>query len=203
MAASCLEILTWADQSPVAWNYIAPGRPMHLPNSPSTATRAGIWRCAMPRAPRQLPSRPPPNRANSTVRANLGARSVQKLRAFLSDGAAASAGSPLRAVCAGRDCWGNDLDAPDTIARPPPGEPGGKAKPDKRILNRRAALAPLQSAELRERLLGELAATASKEARKRSKTHRLFVGGHLCLVCRKIPPDAHHPKFAQPRAPGR
>ena len=60
----------------------------------------------------------------------------------------------------------DDLDAPDTMPAPPPGEPqsvpGGKAKPDKRILNRRAALAPLQSAELRERLLGELAATGDE-----------------------------------------
>src|SRR5437868_1340043 len=34
-----------------------------LPSSPSPAIRAGIWPCAMPRAPRQLPSLPPPNRA--------------------------------------------------------------------------------------------------------------------------------------------
>ena len=36
--------------------------------------------------------------------------------------------------------------------------PRGTAKPDKPILNRRAALTPLQSAELRERLLGDLGA---------------------------------------------
>ena len=36
------------------------------------ATRAGIWRCAMPKAPRQLPSLSPPNRANPTARANPG-----------------------------------------------------------------------------------------------------------------------------------
>ena len=34
------------------------------------AIRDGIWRCAMPKAPRQLPSLPPPNRANPTARAN-------------------------------------------------------------------------------------------------------------------------------------
>jgi putative transposase len=42
------------------------------PSSRSPAIRAGIWRCAMPKAPRQLPSRPPPNRANPTARANSG-----------------------------------------------------------------------------------------------------------------------------------
>lgn len=42
------------------------------PSSPSPVTRAGIWRCAVPRAPRQLPSLPPPNRANPTARANSG-----------------------------------------------------------------------------------------------------------------------------------
>jgi hypothetical protein len=41
-----------------------------LPSSPSPSTRAGIWRCAMPRAPRQLPSLQPPNRAFQPPRAN-------------------------------------------------------------------------------------------------------------------------------------
>src|SRR5262249_41821954 len=36
----------------------------------SLATRDGIWRCAMPMAPHQLPSLPPPNRANPPGRAN-------------------------------------------------------------------------------------------------------------------------------------
>ena len=111
-------ILTWAEQSRVAWHYIAPGKPMQnafiesfnsrlrdellnetlftslaqarialgfwradynaarphsqlgFPSSPSPSSRDGIWRCAMPRAPRQLPSLPPPNRANPTAGAN-------------------------------------------------------------------------------------------------------------------------------------
>lgn len=32
--------------------------------------RTGIWRCAMPRAPRQLPSLLPPNKDNPTAGAN-------------------------------------------------------------------------------------------------------------------------------------
>lgn len=40
-------------------------------------------------------------------------------------------------------------------------------------------------------------------ARKRSKAHLLFVREHPCLVCRQSPCDAHHLKFAQPKALGR
>lgn len=39
--------------------------------------------------------------------------------------------------------------------------------------------------------------------RKRSKAHLLFVREQPCLVCRQTPCDAHHLKFAQPRALGR
>ena len=36
--------------------------------------------------------------------------------------------------------------------------------------------------------------------RKRSKAHLLFVREQLCLVCQQSPCDAHHLKFAQPKA---
>jgi hypothetical protein len=39
--------------------------------------------------------------------------------------------------------------------------------------------------------------------RKRSKAHLAFVRGQPCMICKKIPSDAHHLKFAQPRALGR
>ncbi|MGR4925924.1 ERF family protein [Bradyrhizobium sp. 187] len=39
--------------------------------------------------------------------------------------------------------------------------------------------------------------------RKRSKAHLLFVRKQPCLVCQRAPCDAHHLKFAQPRALGR
>ncbi|MGY2937390.1 hypothetical protein ACVWZ6_006992 [Bradyrhizobium sp. GM6.1] len=57
----------------------------------------------------------------------------------------------------------DDLDAPDAVAGPPAAAepqmaPGPKAKPAKAVLNRPAVLTPQQSAELRERLLAELAA---------------------------------------------
>ena len=39
--------------------------------------------------------------------------------------------------------------------------------------------------------------------RKRNKAHLLFVRGQPCLICKQTPSDAHHLKFAQPRALGR
>ncbi|MET4371939.1 hypothetical protein ABIA99_004644 [Bradyrhizobium sp. LB12.1] len=56
----------------------------------------------------------------------------------------------------------DDLDAPDAIAGPsaaePQAAPGPKGKPTKAVLNRPAVLKPQQSAELRKRLLAQLAA---------------------------------------------
>jgi hypothetical protein len=42
-----------------------------------------------------------------------------------------------------------------------------------------------------------------KLIRKRDKAHLAFVAAQPCLVCRRSPCDAHHPKFAQPRSLGR
>jgi ERF superfamily len=42
-----------------------------------------------------------------------------------------------------------------------------------------------------------------KIVRRRNKAHLAFVGSQPCLVCRTSPCDAHHLKFAQPRALGR
>src|SRR5438874_3071593 len=42
-----------------------------------------------------------------------------------------------------------------------------------------------------------------KAIRKRDKAHLAFVSAQPCLVCRRSPCDAHHLKFAQPRALGR
>jgi hypothetical protein len=39
--------------------------------------------------------------------------------------------------------------------------------------------------------------------RKRNKAHLLFVGTQPCLICQQMPSDAHHIKFAQPKALGR
>ena len=44
---------------------------------------------------------------------------------------------------------------------------------------------------------------AVKSIRLRDKDHRRFVSTHPCVVCGRTPADAHHLRFAQPRALGR
>ena len=46
-------------------------------------------------------------------------------------------------------------------------------------------------------------AIPKEPARKRSKAHLSFVQGQPCLICKRTPCDAHHLKFAQPKALGR
>jgi ERF superfamily len=66
--------------------------------------------------------------------------------------------------------------------------------PDARVeLNQHAF--DIQSASGR---LGVLA----KELRRRDKEHRKFVSSQPCVVCGRSPADAHHLRFAQPRALG-
>jgi hypothetical protein len=45
--------------------------------------------------------------------------------------------------------------------------------------------------------------TISEPRRHRDKAHLKFVASHPCLVCGRSPADAHHLRFAQPRAMGR
>ncbi|MGY4626684.1 ERF family protein [Bradyrhizobium sp. USDA 4486] len=189
----------------------------------------------------------------------------------------------------------DDLDAPDVITGPPAAAepktvPEPQGKHSKEVLNRAPVLPPERSAELLQRLLGELtrqegtdelliwakaslplkntllqadariletayqerlegivlsdfdaaqqprgpladesvvpeaSGTASngveaaaagsppehaglafpkEPPRRRSKNHLAFVRSQGCLVCQKAPADAHHLKFAQPRALGR
>lgn len=44
--------------------------------------------------------------------------------------------------------------------------------------------------------------TISEPKRHRNKAHLRFVGSHPCLICGRQPSDAHHLRFAQPRALG-
>jgi hypothetical protein len=44
---------------------------------------------------------------------------------------------------------------------------------------------------------------AAKTIRLRDKEHRKFVSSQPCVVCGRSPADAHHLRFAQPRAMGR
>jgi hypothetical protein len=43
----------------------------------------------------------------------------------------------------------------------------------------------------------------TKPSRKRNKAHLAFVASQPCLICGRTPCDAHHLKFAQPKALGR
>jgi ERF superfamily len=49
---------------------------------------------------------------------------------------------------------------------------------------------------------GDIVFPLHKTVRRRSKAHLAFVASQPCLVCRRSPCDAHHVKFAQPRALG-
>ena len=60
--------------------------------------------------------------------------------------------------------------------------------------------APKSGKGLLKRPGGRLAA---KTIRLRDKDHRKFVSSQPCLVCGRSPADAHHLRFAQPRALGR
>jgi hypothetical protein len=52
-------------------------------------------------------------------------------------------------------------------------------------------------------IFSERRAVAAKTIRLRDKEHRKFVATQPCLVCGRSPADAHHLRFAQPRALGR
>jgi len=51
--------------------------------------------------------------------------------------------------------------------------------------------------------MGDRAAPPRKSVRRRSNAHLGFVAARPCLICRRLPCDAHHLKFAQPRSLGR
>ncbi|MBR0826160.1 DUF968 domain-containing protein [Bradyrhizobium manausense] len=80
------------------------------------------------------------------------------------------------------------------------------------VLDREPSLpaAPLAAADAEAMLQPALPAAPEtgfahpkEPPRKRSKAHLLFVREQPCLVCQQTPCDAHHLKFAQPRALGR
>ncbi|RXH25792.1 single-stranded DNA-binding protein [Bradyrhizobium nanningense] len=69
---------------------------------------------------------------------------------------------------------------------------------------RSAAPLPVDAEAALQPALPEAGLAYPKEpSRKRSKAHLSFVKEQPCLVCQQTPCDAHHLKFAQPRALGR
>lgn len=49
---------------------------------------------------------------------------------------------------------------------------------------------------------GDQVTPICKRVRKRNKAHLIFIAAQPCLVCQRSPCDAHHLKFAEPRALG-
>ncbi len=54
--------------------------------------------------------------------------------------------------------------------------------------------------ETRARAIDKSVLTLSEPRRKRDKAHLRFVASQPCLICGRAPSDAHHLRFAQPRA---
>jgi hypothetical protein len=78
----------------------------------------------------------------------------------------------------------------------PPAEPAEAAQsPNPAITNTQESL-PIGPGNGRGRI-------AAKTIRLRDKDHRKFVSSQPCLVCGRLPAEAHHLRFAQPRALGR
>lgn len=78
---------------------------------------------------------------------------------------------------------------PNPIAPSPP----GKSNDTPRLLD--AASTPASGRQTVHPL--------TKPLRRRSKAHLAFVAAQPCLICQRTPCDAHHLKFAQPKALGR
>ncbi|WP_346658826.1 ERF family protein [Bradyrhizobium sp. 143] len=89
----------------------------------------------------------------------------------------------------------DDLDAPDTVAGPPPAEPrpsnGWKGKPDKSVLRRPPVLSREESAKLRDQMLTEIVSLKTDEdflawatdgPKTRKDWHSVAIGALLALV---------------------
>ena len=84
--------------------------------------------------------------------------------------------------------------APEQSAAPP--------VPSKPLINdNRPASVSLQ-AHASPRNIDKSVLAISEPRRYRDKAHLKFVASHPCLICERSPADAHHLRFAQPRAMG-
>jgi hypothetical protein len=86
-------------------------------------------------------------------------------------------------VCRGPEV---DIIAPVTMPKTPATEPASEAPASYQNAFQSRAVAPL-----------------TKPTRRRNKAHLVFVASQPCLICKRVPVDAHHLKFAQPKALGR
>ncbi|MDO8876796.1 MAG: Rad52/Rad22 family DNA repair protein [Pseudolabrys sp.] len=107
-----------------------------------------------------------------------------------------SASASKRAESAGAPDKSTSLRAQDALA--------GDRSPDSQLGDRPESEAPavlLMPEPLRTKI-DKSVLTISEPKRHRNKTHLRFVAAHSCLVCGRQPADAHHLRFAQPRALG-
>jgi hypothetical protein len=66
-----------------------------------------------------------------------------------------------------------------------------------------SAAPPTVAAAAEDQNIGAIVTPLRKPTRQRNKAHLAFVASQTCLVCQRSPCDAHHLKFAEPRALGR
>jgi hypothetical protein len=89
----------------------------------------------------------------------------------------------------------------ESLTRPEDAQPGPIGTEDSASSD---PPAPAPSAPARSKAgTGCVQLAFGKIRRKRDKDHRAFVASKPCLVCGRSPADAHHLRFAQPRAMGR
>lgn len=95
----------------------------------------------------------------------------------------------------GRRCWRGGACLPDRVGRCTPHRSVSKYGiiAGTRRLKGSANISPQPS---------RMVSPIRKELRRRNKAHLVFVGAQPCLICQRCPCDAHHLKFAQPRALG-
>jgi hypothetical protein len=86
--------------------------------------------------------------------------------------------------------FNGDVDDPDRLA--------GKAyRSSSRAKRQKGGTPSIESA------LRQIAVPIEHAPRRRDKEHLRFVASQPCLLCARLPSDAHHVRFAQPKALGR
>ena len=80
---------------------------------------------------------------------------------------------------------------------------GGVPTVPQSTIDARPSPSPSQQDDATPGKIDKSVLTISEPRRLRDKAHLKFVGSQPCLICARSPADAHHLRFAQPRAMGR
>ena len=104
-------------------------------------------------------------------------------------------------------CNPKSIRKPDAVElRSPPSETGHNRSESLRMRQqptRRATLRPSERTRFADTRQGSGNLASVKPRRYRDKDHLRFVAAQPCTVCGRQPCEAHHLRFAQPRALGR